>query len=109
MATGWTKRSSLFLVLMGCVAAPVEAPAPSVVLVPDEGGFAVAGSALRIDWGREERGAVRALSKGFGEPLAIDTCGDLRAYGFAEVTAYFRAGDLRGWQTDTGSAGATCV
>ena len=108
MATGWTRRSSLLLLLMGCAAAPMEVAAPAVVLVPDEGGFAVAGSALRIDWGREERGAVRALSKGFGTPLAIDTCGDLRAYGFEAVTAYFRNGDLRGWQTDTGSAGATC-
>ena len=109
MATGWTRRSSLLLLLMGCAPAPVEAPAPSVVLVPDESGFAVAGSALRIDWGREESGAVEALSKGFGAPLAVDTCGDLRAYGFADVTAYFRNGDLRGWQTDTGSAGAVCA
>ena len=65
-------------------------------------------SGLRIDWGRDEPGAVGALSKGFGPPLAIDSCGALTAYGFAAVTAYFREGDLRGWQTDAAKAGETC-
>ena len=86
----------------------VAPPAPIVTLVPDDDGFAVAGSPLRIDWGRQETGALAALERGFGPVLATDACGDLVVHGFGAVTVYFRHGALRGWRTDGASAGAVC-
>jgi hypothetical protein len=79
---------------------------------PDAAGIALAGSPLRIDFGRAEAGTVAAMTRlEGGAPSAVADCGggvrSLRWPG--GLALVFQGGAFLGWsQPDGSSAGLAC-
>lgn len=99
------------LALCACGTPPPEEAATA--FLPDEAGLAVAGSPLRIDFGRAPAGVLPVLSRALGppEPLSLSGCPSdivqrLR-WGDLEVT--FTAEGFVGWRQGPRSAGRACV
>jgi hypothetical protein len=96
--------------LLGACAAPVAAPrAPAPGLVLDPEGLHPAGSALRVDFGRAEAGAVAAVSRLLGtgpvETTAMQECGagPVKAVSWANgLTLNFQNGTFLGWVSQQG-------
>ena len=111
------------LLLAACgAAATAPEPAPGR-LIPDAGGLGIEGSALRVDFGRAEAGAVAAVAKLLGAPptgreTRTDcSTGTARVVRFRGIDLIFAGGGFRGWASnDPGivtanglrQAGATC-
>lgn len=100
------------LALLGCVAAPAPVTGPARVHTPDAAGIAVDGTALRVDFGRAEAGAVAAVSRLQGRgPQGAAPCpgGAARAVAWEGLTLYMQGGAFVGWsRPDGSSAGLTC-
>ena len=100
---------ALALPLAACMA---PAPAPRG-LVLDPGGLAPAGSDLRVDFGRAQDGAVRAVASLLGRgPSSIERvaecgAGPVTMAGWDNgLTLLFRDGDFAGWLWRPGRQGA---
>ncbi|MDH3262867.1 MAG: hypothetical protein OEM24_02590 [Paracoccaceae bacterium] len=112
------RRAALTLaLLLGACAAPMastSAAAPGLVL--DAEGLRPAGSALRVDFGRAEDGAIAAVSRLLGagpvETAANAECGagPVKAVRWANgLTLNFQRGAFLGWVSETGRGTAAAA
>ncbi len=104
------------LALAACTMPGPDRPAPRG-LTPDANGLQPAGTDLRIDFGRDQDGAIDTVSRLLGsQPTDITTladCGDVAAAYWADgLTMNFVDGDFRGWvlsEPDLTAAGGLTV
>lgn len=98
------------LALCGCGAPPPERPATP--FLPDGTGLAVAGSPLRIDFGRAPEGVVPAISRALGPaaalPLAGCPAGLAQRLRWDDLELTFTAERFVGWRQGGRGAGLTC-
>jgi len=102
-------------VLAGCAGA--NAPQQNtarhgVSFVPDQAGLGVAGSALRIDFGRAPSGVIAALDRelGPGGDLGVAGCpaGIAAQRDWGGMILTFSKEQFIGWRQDGRSAGQVC-
>jgi len=99
------------LVLAGCAATP--AARHGSVFLPDARGLGVAGSQLRVDFGRAPQGVIPAVTRELGRPerLSLDGCpagiADRLRWKTLELT--FTAESFVGWRDAAGQGGEVCA
>ncbi len=100
------------LVLSACATAP-GVRADRIELVPDTGGLAIAGSALRFDFARSPEGMIAALERAVGRPeiLGLTGCGpEIRQQiAWADLVLTFTDERFVGWRQGEARAGQTCA
>jgi len=98
------------LVLAGCTA--TQAARDPAVFLPDARGLGVAGSELRVDFGRATEGVIPTLTRELGPPrrLSLDGCpagiADRLRWNGLELT--FTAESFVGWRDAAGQGGEVC-
>ncbi|MGC9417502.1 MAG: hypothetical protein ACP5EN_00885 [Rhodovulum sp.] len=102
--------AALALLLAGCIGAPKARV--STLFLPDTNGLAVAGSHLRIDFGRAPEGVIAALTRAMGapRPLGTETCpaGMERRVAWDDLVLTFTRESFVGWRREDQAAGRTC-
>ena len=99
------------LVLAGCTA--TQAARDPAVFLPDARGLGVAGSPLRVDFGRAPEGVIPTLTRELGPPrrLSLDGCpagiADRLRWKTLELT--FTAESFVGWRDAAGQGGEVCA
>lgn len=101
------KRFAVLVILSSCTTTP---PAPTIEPIPyalDAGGVQLLDRPQRIDFGRTDHSAIKAMTKLVGvEPINQQACIDGQKITWADGTALiFVRGDFRGWQSPEGSSG----
>ncbi|MCO8143770.1 hypothetical protein NHN26_00905 [Rhodovulum tesquicola] len=104
--------AALALLLAGCVAAPPQ-DRVSTLFLPDAGGLAVSGSALRVDFGRAPSGVIAPLSRELGPPrsLPLTGCpqGIERQLAWGDLVLTFTREQFVGWRQAGAAAGQICA
>jgi hypothetical protein len=101
------RRAALGLALAVAACAPTTEAARPPGFAPDAAGIAIAGSPLRIDFGRAQAGTIAAVTRLEGRgPAATTACpGGTTAVRWASgLTLHFRGGAFLGWARPDGTA-----